>query len=92
VQDFEKRNTVILGISFDSQEANLKFAEKQDFPFLLLCDTDKSIGIAYGAADASSRTPKRISYLIDEDGKILKAYAKVSPAAHPQEVLSDLTT
>ena len=81
----------ILGASFDSPEENAKFAEKFQFDFPLLCDTDRKLGMAYGAADdASASSAKRISYLIGKDGKIRKAYAKVNAAAHPEEVLKDL--
>ncbi len=46
--------------------------------------------MAYGACDdPSAGYAKRISYLIDEQGKILKAYAKVQPADHPDEVFRD---
>jgi peroxiredoxin Q/BCP len=84
---------VILGASFDSVEANAAFAKKFDYPFKLLCDTDRALGLAYGAcADASAGYASRISYLIDEHGKIAKVYAKVKPADHPAEVLTDLAT
>ena len=80
----------MLGISFDSPAANKAFREKFDFPYPLLCDIDKSVSIAYGAADTSSKNPSRISYLIDPEGKIKKAYESVKPADHPDEVLADL--
>ena len=81
----------ILGASFDDEAANRKFAEKFQFDFPLLCDTDRKLGVAYGAADdASASSAKRISYLIGKDGKIRKAYPKVNAAAHPEEVLKDL--
>ena len=81
----------ILGASFDSQEKNAKFAQKFGFEFPLLCDTDRKLGLAYGAADdASAGSAKRISYLIGKDGKVRKAYPKVNAAAHPEEVLKDL--
>jgi peroxiredoxin len=51
------------------------------------------VGLAYGAAaDRATGHPRRISYLIGPDGTVLKAYAKVSPADHPNEVLEDLAT
>ena len=82
---------MILGASFDSIEKNAKFAEKQKFDFPLLCDTDRRIGVAYGAADSEkTRFAKRISYVIGPDGKIAKAYPQVSPKSHPAEVLADL--
>jgi peroxiredoxin Q/BCP len=81
----------ILGASFDDEKANAKFAEKFQFDFPLLCDTDRKLGMAYGAADdASAGSAKRISYLIGKDGRIRKAYPRVNAAAHPEEVLKDL--
>ena len=81
----------VLGISFDSVEDNRAFAEKFEFPFRLLCDVDRSVGMAYGAANSRDEGyAKRISYVIGEDGRILLAYPKVDPKAHLEQVLSDL--
>ena len=81
---------MILGASFDTQSDNAAFAQEFGFPFLLLCDTDRSLGMAYGAChDVKPGDAKRISYLIDEQGNILKPYLKVQPADYPQEVLRD---
>jgi thioredoxin-dependent peroxiredoxin len=80
-----------MGISFDPVEENAAFAKKFNYNFPLLCDTSREIGLAYGACDdAKANTARRISYLIGPDGKIKKAYPKVNPAAHPEEVLADL--
>ena len=82
---------MILGASFDSPEENKAFKDKFDFPYDLLCDTDRAMGLAYGAAgDAGASHPARISYLIDPEGKIAKVYGKVVPAEHPDEVLRDI--
>ena len=78
-------------MSFDTVEANARFADKYEFPFRLLCDTSREMGVAYGAAaDTTARTPSRISYLIGPDGAVVKAYGKVAPAGHPAEVLADI--
>lgn len=78
-------------MSFDDEKDNAAFAKKFRFDFPLLCDTAREIGLAYGACDdKGARTAKRISYLIGHDGKIKKAYSKVSAAQHPEEVLKDL--
>ena len=50
--EYKAKNAQVVGVSFDSVEENRRFAEKFDFPFPLLCDTDKKIGIPYGAADS----------------------------------------
>jgi thioredoxin-dependent peroxiredoxin len=78
-------------VSFDTEEDNRAFAEKFSFPFPLLCDTDRAIGMAYGACDdPKAGYARRISFLIGPTGKIVKAYGAVKPAAHPGEVLADL--
>jgi peroxiredoxin Q/BCP len=82
---------VILGVSFDTVEDNRAFAEKFSFPYLLLCDTSRSIGMAYGAADkADDEYAKRVSYLIGPDGTIEESWAKVDVKAHPDEVLAKI--
>jgi peroxiredoxin len=48
------------------------------------------MSIAYGAAEADSPRASRVSVLISPDGKIVKTYATVKPADHPDEVLADL--
>jgi peroxiredoxin Q/BCP len=69
-------------------EENAAFAKKFEYPFSLLCDTEREIGLAYGACDsAEAKTAKRISYVIGGDGKIVRAYPTVSTAEHPSEVL-----
>lgn len=84
---------MICGISFDDEEANRRFADKFHFPFDLLCDTTREVGLAYGACDdRGAHTARRVSYLIDPEGRIAKVYAKVTPAEHPAQVLRDVTT
>ena len=85
---------MILGISFDTPTENKAFAEKYGFPFRLLSDEDRSVGARYGAArpddDPAAGYALRISYLIDPEGRIARAYEVGDPASHPGEVLDDL--
>ena len=81
-----------MGASFDTPEDNAAFARKFSFPFPLICDMDRSIGRAYGAAeDLAAQYAKRVSCLIDEQGRVLKYYPQVAPREHVAEVLRDLT-
>lgn len=84
----------MVGISFDTPDDNAAFRAKHNFPFDLLCDTDKSVGTIYDvlrdAGDPFVDYPKRISYLIDPDGMIAKTYEVSDPAGHGTEVLADL--
>ena len=82
---------MILGASFDTPDENRAFKEKFDFPFDLLCDVDRKVGLAYGATDsADTGYPARVSFLIDPEGRVARAYGNVKPAHHPGEVLNDI--
>ena len=93
---FEKSNTIIIGMSADSVKAQNNFATKQKFQFQLLSDPEKETIRNYNAIGMKKMYGKeyegilRIAYLIDEQGKIEKAYEKVSPKTHAKEVLKDL--
>ncbi len=89
--EFKAKNAQVVGVSFDSVEENRRFAEKFDFPFPLLCDTERKIGVAYGAADSpKDEYARRIAYVIDEQGKIAQAHAKVDAASYPSQQLRNL--
>jgi len=87
---FADKNAVMLGVSFDTVAENAAFAKKFGFEFPLLCDTDRSIGMHYGACtSATDQYAKRIGYVI-AGGKIQKAYPKVDAANFPETVLKEL--
>jgi len=89
--EFHAKNAQVIGVSFDDVDDNRHFAEKFDFPFPLLCDTERAIGMAYGAANSvKDEYARRIAYVIDEEGIIAQAHAKVDPAAYPAWQLRNL--
>lgn len=91
MNEYEHHNTVIIGCSFDEPEANREFARAMNFSFSLISDTDRSIGIAYGAARSpSDQFARRIAYLIGPDGRILQAHGKVDPRSYPKDQLAAL--
>lgn len=82
---------MVLGASFNSVEQNAAFAAKNSFNFPLLCDTDRTLGLACGACtEPKARYAKRVSVLIDEAGKVLRFYDSVNPRDHPGQVLVDV--
>jgi len=88
---FDESNIRVVGVSFDTPEDNSAFADKHQFGFPLLSDTDHAVAIAYGACSgADARYPDRVSFLIDEHGTIEKVYDQVDPRDHPARVLADL--
>lgn len=81
----------MLGITFSPPDDLKTWAGETGLTTDLLCDADRSVALAYGAADSvDQEKPSRISVLIGPDGKVLKTYAKPDPATHPSEVLADL--
>jgi len=77
-------------VSFDTPADNKAFAEKFHFNFPLLCDTDRSIGTAYGANADPARGAARVGVVIDGDGKIKEWHARVDARGWPAEVLKTL--
>ena len=90
---FKKRGIEVLGVSVDSEASHKKFAAKYDLPFTLLADPDHKIADAYGVYGEKKfmgRTymgVKRMTFLIDEKGKIQKVFEKVKPEEHATDVL-----
>ena len=88
---FDEKDAVLCGVSFDSVADNHAFREKFGFPYALLCDTDKQLGIACGAAaDQRAGYPSRITVVIGPDRVVRAVYPQVKPADHPQQVLDAL--
>ena len=91
--DFKKRDIKVLGVSIDSEASHKKFAAKYKLPFTLLADPDHSIADAYGVYGEKKfmgRTymgVKRMTFLIDEKGKVKKVFEKVKPEEHARDVL-----
>ena len=93
-QRFDEANCVVLGISYDTPEDNRAFRQQNGFPFRLLSDTDRAVGASYGATrdpgDPYADYPRRVSYLIDPDGKVVRSYEVTDPGGHAAQVLTDL--
>lgn len=88
--DFAQRGVEVLGVSFDSPAENAAFVEAEGFPYRLLSD-DGTLAAVVGAQRSGGLAyPKRISYLVGPDGRVLRGYASVDPQTHAAEVLSDL--
>lgn len=90
---FTSRGYEILGVSTDSEKSHQKFIEKYDLPFRLLADSDRTIHEKYGTWVEKSMYGKkymgtaRITFIIDEDGKIEKVIEKVNTKEHTSQIL-----
>ncbi len=93
---FEEKDAVILGVSKDSVASHKKFEERYDLKITLLSDPDRQVLETYGVWQEKKNYGKvsmgvvRTTYLIDEEGKIIRAMEKVRAADNPQEMLDSL--
>ena len=91
---FRRKGVAVLGVSVDDEKSHRKFADKFSLPFALLADTDREIVKAYGVWGEKSMYGRkymgthRVTYLVDEKGKIAAVWPKVKPDAHAEEVLA----
>ncbi len=76
----------VVGVSPDPPGKQKQFEEKENLNFPLLSDTDHAVAKAYGVWGEKNMYGKKVegitrsSFLIDEKGKILQAWYKISPA------------
>lgn len=93
---FMEKGAVVLGVSKDSVASHKKFEEKFGLPFTLLSDTEKEVIRAYDVWKEKKNYGKvsmgvvRSTYLIDEEGVIVKAFGNVKAAENPQKMLEEL--
>ena len=93
---FREKGAVILGVSKDSVASHKKFEEKYGLPFTLLADPDKEVIQLYDVWKEKKNYGKvtmgvvRSTYLIDENGLIIKAMDKVKAADNPEQMLNAL--
>ncbi|HCL03393.1 MAG TPA: peroxiredoxin [Lachnoclostridium phytofermentans] len=91
--DFMEKGAVVIGVSKDTVQSHKKFAEKYNLPFQLLSDTELNVIKAYDVWQEKNMYGKktmgvvRTTYLIDENGFITGASAKVNAAKNPEETL-----
>ena len=93
---FREKGAVILGVSKDSVASHKKFEEKYGLPFTLLSDIERNVIEAYGVWQEKKNYGKvtmgvvRTTYLIDENGVIVKAFSNVKAADNPAQMLGEV--
>ena len=93
---FTEKGAVVLGVSKDSVASHKKFEEKYGLPFTLLSDEGFEVLKAYDVWKEKSMYGRkyfgvvRSTYLIDENGIIIRAFEKVNAAENPQQMLNEL--
>jgi peroxiredoxin Q/BCP len=90
VQPIRSMGAEIVGVSLDSVESHKKFTTKYRLPFPLISDKGKHIATAYGVLKDTKTSTKRVTFLIDKNGKIAKIFPKVDVTKHTDEVVTAL--
>lgn len=92
-----KQNFAIIGVSADNEKSHFKFTTKYNLPFDLIADTDKEIIQAYECWGTKKFMGKvydgiiRKTFIIDENGVLLKIFEKVETKSHTEQILKALT-
>ncbi len=93
---YKEMGYTIIGVSGDTEAKHQKFIKKYELNFPLWADTENELSTAFGAYGEKSMYGRaymginRSTFIIGEDGKILKAYPKVKAESHSEEILADL--
>ncbi|NMG21243.1 peroxiredoxin [Brasilonema bromeliae] len=88
VDDYKRNDVVILGVSADDEASHQAFTQKYNLNFPLLADTDHSLIKAYDVDGGGYA--KRVTYVIDGNGKITKVDSSVNTSTHASDVLAAL--
>lgn len=95
-EQFKAQNVVVIGVSKDSVASHLKFAQKNELPFILLSDPELQAIQAYDVWQEKKLYGKvsmgvvRTTYVIDEQGIIEKVMPKVKPDTNAAQILEYL--
>jgi peroxiredoxin Q/BCP len=82
----------VVGVSVDDVASHADFAEKHSLPFTLLADTDGAVAASYGALRdlMVMKMARRVTFIIDPQGRVAHRYLDVDPDTHAAEVVADL--
>ena len=96
--DFEKADTVVVGVSRDSLKSHEGFKSKQGFPFELLSDTEGTLCERFGVMKQKNmygklvRGIERSTFVFDRHGKLVKEWRGLKAPGHAAEVLGFVQT
>lgn len=88
MEDYAKAQIRVYGVSLDSPESHREFREKHDLNFPLLTDEGGRASEALGVMGERGYA-RRVTFLLDPEGRVSKVYPEVSPETHADEILED---
>ena len=93
IDKFNKLNTKVIGVSGGNEESKTKFVENHNLKVLLLSDPDFEVCKKYKVYGEKSFLGrkfmgiKRMTFVLDDNNRVIKVYDKVKPEIHSKEVL-----
>lgn len=85
-EELKKADVTVIGVSSQDADSHKRFIEKERLPFDLAVDADGSIARAFGVPRILGHHARQ-TFLIGKDGRVKKAWRKVRPDGHAQEIL-----
>jgi peroxiredoxin Q/BCP len=92
LEDYRAAGIQVYGVSLDPPESHRRFREKHGLNFPLLTDEGGAAARELGVLRESGDKANRVTFLLDERGKVAKVYPEVSPETHADEILADAKT
>jgi thioredoxin-dependent peroxiredoxin len=90
-EDFKDAGAVVIGVSRDSVESHVKFADKHQLPFTLVSDGDGTLRKSWGVSKSLGFLPGRVTYVIDPQGVVRKRFSsQLRLNHHKDEALSTI--
>lgn len=96
--ELKKNKIEVLGVSTDDESSHQKFIAKYELPFTLLADTEQKVSEKYGVWVEKNMYGKkymgikRTTFLIDENGKIVRVLSKIKLDEHADQVLAEFAS
>ena len=96
LEDFKKLGYAVLGVSRDSIKKHCNFRDKNELNFPLLSDEEEKVVNLYGVLKEKSMYGRkymgieRSTFIIDEEGNLVKEYRKVKASSHVEDLLKEL--
>jgi len=86
--EYQGKDITVFGVSMDDEASHQQFTTKFSLPFPLLADVGGSITKAYDVDGGGYA--KRVTYVIDAEGKISHVYTSVKTDTHAKDILEAL--
>jgi thioredoxin-dependent peroxiredoxin len=87
---FSERGVTVFGVSRDSEASHAEFLKEHELPFPLVADEAGTVQAAYGVPSRLGMAA-RVTFLVDQNGRIARVWPDVDPAVHADDVLKAIS-